>query len=97
MPLFEAKVGGTFVAEELFAVADEKLVDADHRGFSGNGIADDFRAGDGGGEAVGLKKGLEPFEAPFQGANDAVFIARGQPRFPVIHPARVAFLQHVSN
>ena len=35
MALFKPEVGGALVAEELVAVADEELVDADHGGFGG--------------------------------------------------------------
>ena len=45
MALFEAEVGGPLVAEELVAVADEELVDADHGGFCGGGVVQHFGPG----------------------------------------------------
>ena len=95
MALFKPEVGGLLVAEEHVAVADEELVDARHRRFGGGIVAHDFRAGNGGAESVRFKKRLDPFEAPLQRAHDAIFIARGEPGFPVVHPARVFFLEHV--
>ena len=52
-------------------------------------------AGNGCTEAMRLEEWLNPLEAPFQRTHHAVFIARGQPGFPVVHPARVFFLEHV--
>ena len=45
MPLLKAEVGGALVAEEVVAVANEELVDADHGGFGRRLVALDFRRG----------------------------------------------------
>ena len=94
MAFFEAEVSGATVAEELIAMTDEELVDADHGRFSRDGVSLDFRTGDGGREAMTLKKGGDPLETPFEGADNAVFIARGETRLPLVHPARIPFFDH---
>ncbi len=76
MALFQAEVRGAVIAEKDVAVADEKLVDAEHRGFSSRGVANNIGIGHGGAKAVRLKKRGDPFESPLQWAHDAVFVAR---------------------
>src|ERR1017187_297823 len=95
MPFFEAKVGGAFVAEKSVAMADEELVDADHRGFGGSFVMHRLGTGQSGSKAIALKKRCNPLEAPLQRSHHAVFVARGQPRFPLIHPARIPFFNHL--
>src|ERR1035438_2588826 len=95
MPFFEAKVGGALVAEKSVAMADEELVDADHRGFGGSFVVHHLGTGQSGSKAVALKKRRDPLEAPLQRSHHAVFVARGQPRFPLIHPARIPFFNHL--
>ena len=87
--LLEAEVGGAAVAEKEIAVTDEKLIDARHGGFSCGGVAQGLWSGERARESVGLEKWSDPLEAPFQGARHPIFIARGEPRFPAKHQARV--------
>src|ERR1041385_7448943 len=44
---------------------------------------------------MGLQERFEPFEAPFQWTHYPIFIARGEPGFPIVHPTRVLFPEHV--
>ena len=88
MALFKAEIRGPLVAEEDVAVADEELVDADHRGFGGRLVAQ-IRDRERRRETMRFEKGRDPLEAPLQRPHHAIFIARGQPRFPRVHPARV--------
>ena len=55
----------------------------------------DLGAGNCGAKSVRLEKRLDPLEAPLQGPHDSIFIARGEPGFPLVHPARVSFPEHV--
>jgi hypothetical protein len=92
--LFEAVISGRFVAEELVAVTDEELVDADHSGFGGGFVTQHLRTRQGRAQAVALKKGGDPLKAPLERTHDTVLVTRGQPRFPLVHPARVPFFNH---
>ncbi len=94
MALFQTEIRGALVAEEHVAVADEELVDADHGGFGRRGVAHNVGIGNRGAKAVRLEKGRDPLEAPLQRAHHAIFVARGQPRLPRVHPARVPVSQH---
>ena len=94
MAFFQAEVSGAPVAEELVAMADEELIDADHGSFSRGGVALYFRGGDGGSEAMTLKKGSDPLKTPLEGADNPIFVARGETRLPLVHPARIPFFDH---
>src|SRR5579859_8259855 len=76
-------------------MADEKLVDARHRGFRRGIVAHTFRPGYSCAEAVRFEERLNELKSPFERADYSVFIACGEPGFPVVHPARVFFLEHV--
>src|ERR1035437_4077553 len=95
MPFFEAEVGGAFVAEKSVAMADEELVDADHRGCGGSFVVLHLVTGQSGSKAIALKERCDPLEAPLQRSHHAVFVARGQPRFPLVHPACIPFFNHL--
>src|ERR1019366_6590893 len=95
MPFFKAEVGGALVAKKSTAVVDEELVDADHRGFGGSLVVLHFGTGQSGSKAIAFKERRDPLEAPLQRSHNAVFVARGQPRFPLIHPARIPFFNHL--
>ena len=64
MALFEAEVGGALVAEEVVAVADEELVDADHGGFGGGIVAHDLGAGKADAKAVRLQERARSTRSP---------------------------------
>ena len=83
------------VSEEDVAVSNEQLVDANDRLFGSRIITCRLRARKRSTEPVGLEEWLEPFESPLQRTHNAILIARGQPGFPLIHPARVLFPEHV--
>src|SRR6185503_3389113 len=92
----QPEVCRSFVTEEDIAMPDQQLIDAHHRRFSSRIIiANNLGTRDRRAEAMRIEKWLEPFEAPFQRAHNPVFIARGEPRLPVVHPPRVAFPEHV--
>ena len=57
MALFQPEVRGPLVAEELVAVADEELVDADHGGFGGGCVALNLGAGHGDAKPCASRKG----------------------------------------
>ena len=96
VPLFKTEVRGALVAKKHVAVADKELVDTDHGGFGLLLVALNPGRGNRIAKTVRFKKGRDPLEAPLQRAHHAVFVARGQPRLPGIHPARVPVSQHES-
>ena len=57
-------------------------------------VAFDSGSWNGCGEAMAFKEGCDPLETPLQRTHDAIFVARGQPRFPLVHPARIPFFDH---
>ncbi len=57
-------------------------------------LSRNLRARHRGPKSVRLKKRLNPLKAPLQRAHHAVFIARGQPRLPLVHPARISLFEH---
>ena len=94
MAFFKPVVGGALIAEEFVAVANEELIDADHGGFGGEGIAQDLGTGDGVLKTVRLKEGLDPLESPLERADYAIFVAGGQLGLPAVHPSRVFLFEH---
>ena len=94
MPLFQPEIRRPLVAKKHIAVADQQLINAHHRRF-GCALSRTISAdGNGGTESMRLEKRFDPLETPFQRAHDAIFITRGKPVFPVIHPARVSTFEH---
>ena len=77
MAALEAEVGWGFVAEELVGADDDVAIDGDHAV-----VVAEVRVG----RERERAEVLEPVEAPFEGADDAVGVAGGKGCLPGVHP-----------